>query len=144
MLNDSGIEIDQEFISTFLQESSEVLANLKLFVNSFTTLEDKHVFEQYGQQVDRIMGAAFTLSLSEIGELAKMGKELGYKASQVDDINKLLAVQSILSQLNKALETIFMHIKKKKRPDYTDYDLLLHKLKSASEKLGDYRTSVEL
>ena len=65
MLNDSGIEIDQKFIDTFLEESNLVLSNLKIFVNSFTDVEDNHVFEKYGQQVDRIMGAAFTLSLSE-------------------------------------------------------------------------------
>lgn len=142
MLNDSGINIDQDFMDTFLTDAFEVLANLKQFMSSFNSLEDRSLFEQYGQQVDRIMGAAFTLSLSEIGELTKMGKELGYKASQVDDINKLISVQSILSQLNKALETILMHFKKNRRPDYTDHKLLLTKLKSASENLGDYRTSV--
>lgn len=143
MLSDSGIEIDQEFIDTFLDESFGVLTNLKQFINSFSHLDDKHVFEKYGQQIDRIMGAAFTLSLCEIGELAKMGKELGYKASQVNDINKLISVQSILSQLNKALETILFQFKKHKRPDYSEHELLLLKLKSASKNLGDYRTSVE-
>lgn len=144
MLNDSGIEIDQDFIDSFLIESMEVLHNLKIFVNSFESASDNHYFEKYGQQVDRIMGAAFTLSLNEIGELTKLGKELGYKASQVHDINKLISVQSILSQLNRALESIFLQFKNRKRPDYTEYNLLQHKLKSASGHLGDFRTTVGL
>lgn len=144
MLNDSGIEIDQEFLNSFLEESQEVLKSLKDFVSSFESAGDNHYFEKYGQQVDRIMGAAFTLSLSEIGELTRLGKELGYKASQVNDINKLISVQSILSQLNRALESILLHFKNRKRPDYSEYNLLLHKLKSASGHLGDYRASVGL
>lgn len=144
MINDSGLEIEKEFLDSFLSESFEVLASLKELVSQFSKVEDNHLFETYGQNVDRIMGAAFTLSLNELGELAKMGKELGYKAGQVNDLPKLLSVQSLLSQLAKSLEEILKKMKKGHTPDFSLYHPLLHKLKKASAHLGDLRISVKV
>ena len=144
MIHDSGIEIDKEFLDSFLTDSFEVLTTLKDLVSNFSTEEDHHLFETFGQNVDRIMGAAFTLSLNELGELTKMGKDIGYKASQVKEMPKLLAVQSLLSQLVKSLEEILKKMKKEQTPDFAEYHPLLHKLKQASAHLGDLRTSVKV
>lgn len=142
MLNDSGIEIDQEFLGFFLEESSEVITNLKIFSSSFKKINDKHFFEQFGQQVDRIMGAAYTLSLIFVGDLARMGKELGYKSTEVNDIGKLLVIQSLLSQLAKALDKIIRDFRKGIQTNYEEFTPLLDRLRIASKNLGDLRTSV--
>lgn len=142
MLNDSGIEIDQEFLGFFLEESSEVIINLKLFSSSFKKINDKHFFEKFGQQVDRIMGAAYTLSLIFVGDLARMGKELGYKSTEVSDIDKLLVIQSLLSQLAKALDKIIKDFKKGIQLNQEEFLPLLDRLRVASKNLGDLRTSV--
>lgn len=120
-----------------------VLTELQIIVRSFSDNLDKSLLESYGQQVDRIMGAAYTLSLNTVGDLAKYGKELGYKGSQVEEPAKLFSVQSLLSQLVRALEDIMRSLHKGKQPDFKDYHHLLIRLSKASENLGDLRASVK-
>lgn len=142
MLNDLGSDIDEEFLQFFMDEASEVIVNLKIFVENFQGLNDLDCFEKYGQQVDRIMGAAYTLSLNLVGDLAKMGKELGYKATQITEISKLLVIQSLLSQLASALEEILIHYKNQEPFERDRFNELLERLKKASSDLGNLRASV--
>lgn len=144
MLNDSGIEIDDEFLKIFLDESQEVLAEMKPCIENFREATDNHYFEQYGQKVDRIMGAAYTLSLNEVGNLAQFGKEIGYKSSQINDTGKLLVIHSLLSQLHKTLETVIKGFRKGNRPDPSELSPLLVRLDAANKQLGDLRASVKL
>lgn len=144
MLNDSGIEIDDEFLQIFLDESQEVLIEMKQFLESFREASDNHLFEQYGQKVDRIMGAAFTLSLNDVGTLARYGKELGYKSSQIQDTSKLLVIHSLLSQLHRALDGIIKGFRKGNRPDPSELSPLLVRLEAANKQLGDLRASVKI
>lgn len=144
MLNDSGFEIDEEFLDDFVEDSSIVLKELEECMSSFQGIHDTHLFEKYGQQIDRIMGAAYTLSFDLVGDLARFGKELGYKASQVKDISKLLALQGILSQLLRALDSILKSMKKGTYPERINYKDLLTRLKKASEALGDLRGTVKV
>ena len=142
MLNDSGIKIEDDFLKSFIDESSEVLKEMSHSLSKFESAEDHHVFEVYGQQIDRIMGAAYTLSLHSIGDLTRAGKELAYKGSQVTDISRLLVIQSLLSQLHRALEEIVKMLKKGVRPSPGNHSHLLKGLTAASDLLGDLRASV--
>lgn len=143
MLDDSGEKIDEELLEIFLTESFEVIHRLNDFLSNFVKSSDCQYFEYYGQQIDRIMGAAFTLSLNEVGELAKLGKELGYKSSQISDLPKLLAIQSLLAQLVRSLESILKGIKKGQRHKSEELAPLLQRLKTASLQIGDLRASVK-
>lgn len=144
MLSDNGEKIDSDLLASFLMESTEVVTNLKIFLTDFTDPSQNVCFEKFGQQIDRIMGAAYTLSLNEVGNLAKLGKELGYKASQVEEVGKLITVQSLLSQLVRALESILKGIKKGQRHNSQEIALLINRLTDASLKLGDLRVSVKV
>jgi hypothetical protein len=143
MLNDAGIEIDQDFLNFFLEESFLVLVNLKDCLKQFSLTEDPRFFETFGQQVDRLMGAAYTLSLNFFGDLSKMGKEIGYKSSQLVDVEKLFVIQSLLSQLVKALERILKQFKKGLSPDMSGYRPLLERLEEANKGLGQLRATVK-
>jgi hypothetical protein len=143
MLNDAGSRIDEEFLSYFVEESTGIISNLKSLVRSFEGPEDHLNFEKFGQQVDRIMGAAYTLSLKFVGDLSKAGKELGYKASQVWQIDKLLVIQSLLSQLVRALDSIIKSFHDGLQPNFYQFEPLLRRLEKASQDLGNLRTSVE-
>ena len=142
MLNDSGTEIDEEFLGYFLEESILVLTNLKSFIKIFNGPDDITNFEKFGQQVDRIMGAAYTLSLKFIGDLARTGKELGYKSTQIEQIDKLLVIHSLLSQLAKALDLLIKNFDRGIQPNYYEFEPLLKRLRKASEDLGDLRATV--
>jgi hypothetical protein len=143
MLNDSGIEIDDEFLQSFIDESQEVLGEMKQYIEIFREPNDNHLFEQFGQKVDRIMGAAYTLSLNEVGNLARFGKEIGYKSSQINDIAKLLVIHSLLSQLHKTLETIIKGLRRGNRPDPAEFSPLMVRLDTANKQLGNLRASVK-
>lgn len=142
MLNDSGIEIEDEFLEAFIKDSQELLEDMKKHISSFHSIDDTHCFEIFGQKVDRIMGAAYTLSLNDIGDLARYGKEIGYKGSQLDDINKLHVIHSLLSQIQKSLESIFKKLRKGIRSDIEELSPLFNRLKSANLNLGELRSSV--
>lgn len=144
MLDDTGSEVDEELLEIFLTESFEVLGRLHTFLSSFKGPKEIECFEKFGQQIDRIMGAAYTLSLTEVGDLAKLGKELGYKSSQVSDLPKLLVVQSLLSQLVKNLETLLKGFQKRERIKLDAIGPLLQRMNAASKQLGDLRTSVKV
>ena len=143
MLDDNGVEIDHDFLSFFLEESIVVMGNLKKFLKLFIENEDPKNFEQFGQQVDRLMGAAYTLSLNFFGELSKMGKEIGYKSSQLNEIEKLLVIHSLLSQLVKTLNAILKQYKKDLNPDTSEFHPLLERLQEANRNLGNLRATVK-
>lgn len=144
MLDDKKNEIDVELLEGFLEESYAVLADLKIILASFKGTSDAPIFEKYGQQIDRIMGAAYTLSLNELGDLAKLGKELGYKTSQIKQVAKLLTMQSLLSQLLRTMEKILNSYQKNQTPDYDEAHQLINRLNTASDQLGDLRISVKV
>lgn len=136
MLTDSGTEIDEEFLELFIEESLEVIKNLKSFVKELKDPLTGDIFENYGQQIDRIMGTAFTLSLNFIGEITKMGKEIAYKSKSISDSHKLLSIHSLLSQLIKSLEKIVMMMSVGEQPNYDDFSHLKDRLVTANENLG--------
>lgn len=143
MLDDNGDEIDKELLDIFLKESFDVNERLSIFLSDFVKTSDNKHFESFGQQVDRIMGAAFTLSLNEVGELAKLGKELGYKSSQVKELPKLLVIHSLLGQLVRSMQGILKGIKKGQRHNSEELSPLLKRLKEANTQLGDLRVTVK-
>lgn len=144
MLDDLNNEIDDELLAGFLDDSFVVTENLKDLLGKFKAVEDVAIFEQFGQQVDRVMGAAYTLCLNDLGDLTKLGKELGYKASQVNEIAKLLVIQSLLSQLVRMVDKMLKSYDKKEQFDSTESKLLLKRLTEASDQLGDLRTTVKI
>lgn len=140
MLNESGSEIEEEFLDIFLEDSFQIISHLQNVLATFSG--NREAFEIYGQQIDRLMGAAYTLSLISLGDLARAGKELGYKGSQVEDISKLITIQSLLGQLTRALEQVLKSFQKGVSPDMSDYSVLLKRLIKANNDLGDLRVTV--
>jgi hypothetical protein len=141
MSND--FEIDRELIDGFLSDSNEIMKSLKLSLSHFTSTGDPKYFEAFGQGIDRIMGAAYTLGFKTLGDLSKLGKDLGYKGSQLKVIDQHLTVQSLLSQLVKETEKNLKYIKKGDFEQKEESQLLIKKLNQASASLGDLRTSVQ-
>ena len=138
------IDLEQELIDDFWLDASEVIKNLNVFLSSYKGPEDTHYFEKYGQQIDRIMGAALTISLLDIGDLARMGKEIGYKSSQLNDPHKLHAIHSLLYQILRKIEYAMKLLQKRRELDKDEVEDLLHKLRMANQQLGDLRTTVAL
>lgn len=140
----SDVQFDQELVGEFINETSEILDLTYLALSRFIDDPDPACFEDYGQGIDRVMGAALILGFTDLGNLAKIGKEVGYKSSQIKDINRLLVIHSLLSQLNKEIVRITRHLQHNRPHDAEAVNILIKKLQRASNELGDLRTSVKI
>jgi chemotaxis protein histidine kinase CheA len=135
-------DLDEEILEGFLEECFEISQNLRTYLDGFSQTGSPKLFEQFGQNIDRIMGAAKSIGLMELGELCLMGKELGYKSSQVKDLHQQLSLQSVLSQILRQMDKILQQLKKKKSDKDPETAPLIKKLKEVSAKLGNLRATV--
>lgn len=138
------LEFDKELIDGFISDSAEIVEKLKFNLKEFTFSSDPKFFESFGQEIDRIMGAALTLGFQTTGELAKLGKEIGYKSSQISEMDKLLVLQSILSQIVKELDEDLKRIKKSESLNQEETKNLVAKFRDVNQNLGNLRTSVKI
>lgn len=144
MPNESLLDVDYELLEDFLADSFEILNNLSPLIEELDLSSANKHFEIFGQQIDRMMGAAYTLSLTLVGDLCRCGKEIGYKGSQIEEASKLMVVQSLLGQLERALRTILNGLKKRQAPDPHRFKMLLVRLNKANKDLGDLRSTVQV
>jgi chemotaxis protein histidine kinase CheA len=94
IINDPSMK---EIVNEFCSESNDLLNQMEKLLNDFEeNLELTAKLETFGQIIDRMMGAAKSLSLSTIATLCELGKTIGYKASQIKDKNLLNVVCGIL------------------------------------------------
>jgi len=137
------IDLDDGLIHEFVEESRDLLEKCRVTLTQFADRGEPQCFEEFGLYIDRIMGASFTMGFNQIGELTKLGKQIGYKSSQVEDIDKLHTAQSLLSQLIKEIERILKAVLLKKELT-SERTTLLTRLEKANEALGDLRASVKI
>lgn len=95
--------IDQEILQGFCNETQALLDELFSLTEEETAPEQ---LERYGQVIDRIMGAAYTLELNEIGRFCELGKKIGYKASQSNDDKLITLCGPILADTAEILKAM--------------------------------------
>lgn len=87
----------REIVIDFCNESESLFDQLETSLN---ILEDNPLnhreLEKFGQIIDRIMGAAKSMGASEIARFCELGKLIGYKSSQINDLPLLEVVIAIL------------------------------------------------
>ena len=99
----------KEVVDEFVKESLTYLEQLEEILY---TLEEnpklKQEFEQFGQIIDRIMGAAKSLGATEIGTFCELGKIIGYKSGQSNDTPLKEVTVAILFDAIDLLKKMFM------------------------------------
>jgi chemotaxis protein histidine kinase CheA len=94
LLNDPSMK---EIIIDFCDEADELFMQLE---TSLEILEENPLatneLEKFGQIIDRIMGAAKSIGASEIAKFCELGKLIGYKSSQINDVPLIEVVVAIL------------------------------------------------
>ncbi len=87
----------KEIVLSFCDESKALITQLE---QSLEILEDNPMnhkeMENFGQIIDRIMGAAKSIGAMEIATFCELGKVIGYKASQINDAPLLNVVVAVL------------------------------------------------
>lgn len=102
----------KEIVIEFCDESDSLIEELNDYLDKF---EDDpstgDLLEKYGQTIDRIMGAAKTLGLNEIGSLCQMGKIIGYKGSQAEKLALKEVVGGVLFDLTDLLQVLVSNVR---------------------------------
>jgi len=94
MLNDPSMK---EIIDDFCDESASLFDQLEKSLNALEeNPSNTKELENFGQVIDRIMGAAKSIGATEIATFCELGKVIGYKSSQIKDIPLIEVVVAIL------------------------------------------------
>lgn len=107
--------MDKELIKGFCEETDTLLKDLIRITEIFEDTQKPELLEEFGQVIDRIMGAAYTLELEEIGRFCELGKKIGYKASQTTDSKLLKLAGPILADTTEILSTMIKDLNRKEQ-----------------------------
>lgn len=94
ILNDPSMK---EIVDDFCDEANMLFDQLEQSLNGLE--EDPgnvKELEKFGQVIDRIMGAAKSIGATDIATFCELGKTIGYKSSQINDIPLIEVVVAIL------------------------------------------------
>ncbi len=118
-----------ELVADFKKESQELVGKMLVILETIEGDSSRFAqLEQYGQIVDRIMGAAKSLALMEpdlkevmqsIGEYSELCKEVAYKGSQVPNNEALFsAVVGLLFDGAESIDRMLSNIENQKFIDF--------------------------
>lgn len=94
ILNDPSMK---EIVDDFCEEASSLFDQLEKSLNLLEeNPSNSKELENFGQVIDRIMGAAKSIGATEIATFCQLGKVIGYKSSQIIDIPLIEVVVAIL------------------------------------------------
>jgi len=102
------METDNEILDEFVTEIRVIEKVLKNVIQKLISskLQEKILFEQYGQAIDRVYGTAATLGFSELAEYTKALKDLSYKCGQSDNEKGIKKTTEMLIACLKYLDQI--------------------------------------
>ncbi len=137
-LNDPDM---REIVIDFCDECDALTNELEDCLDKFEDEEEPQNLEQYGQIVDRMMGAAQTLGITDLGQLCKMGKIIGYKSSQCEELELQNVSSGILFDLTDLLKALILELRDPTQKNNINVEAFLGRLKWLGEKLQHIKRS---
>jgi chemotaxis protein histidine kinase CheA len=132
-LNDPDM---REIVIDFCDESDELLETMRDLLESFEDNPSQpELLEQFGQVIDRIMGAAKTLGAAEIGHLCQMGKIIGYKSAQAEQTAIQEVAGGVLLDLCDFLEVMLTNVRDNEKSSDFNYEAFTKRLSWLADKL---------
>ena len=95
-----------EIIDDFCKESGAIYNELEQILDSYEDEHDSSKLEEFGQIIDRVMGAAKSVDATQTGLYCDLGKTISYKASQSMDQALLDIVVAVLFDTVKILQSM--------------------------------------
>lgn len=126
----------KEIIEEFCNESDELIDLLYSSLDDFEETSNTQALEQFGQIIDRIMGAAKSIGAQRTGHFCELGKIIGYKSSQVNDPQLLKITHAVLSDNVSIVESMLQNIRniQEEKVEGTSLEAFASRLKWLSEK----------
>lgn len=126
----------KEIVIEFCDESDGLLEKLRDTLDDFEDDPSKgELLEEFGQTIDRIMGAAKTLGLNDLGQLCQMGKIIGYKGSQAKEQALKEVTGGVLFDLTDLLEVLLTNVREGKTEHEYNVDAFKDRLQWLAGKL---------
>lgn len=141
MLQDPEME---DVVIEFCDESDQLCQELEQILDDYEEdLTQTALLENFGQIIDRIMGAAKSLDAELVGRYCELGKIVSYKASQTTDVQLLEIVSATLFDTIDILNSIFKNIRtnKEEKVDGIGLNAFASRLKWLSEKFNNIQRS---
>ncbi len=85
-----------EIVDDFCKESGAIYNQLEEMLEEYEDDKDSKKLEEFGQVIDRVMGAAKSIDAELTGMYCELGKTISYKASQSMDKALLDIVVAVL------------------------------------------------
>lgn len=112
-----------EIIEDFCKESEGIYAELVSLLEDYEDWQDSKKLEEFGQVIDRVMGAAKSVDAHQTGMYCELGKTISYKASQSMDKALLDIVLAVLFDTVEILQTMNKNIMSKKEESVSGINL---------------------
>lgn len=120
MLSDPEME---EIVIGFTEEADALYDQLMEILESYEDDPSQKKLEEFGQVIDRVMGAAKSIEAHRTGNFCELGKTISYKASQSMDQELLNIVVAVLFDTVEILQKMNMKIIKEKTEELNDVNL---------------------
>lgn len=95
-----------EIIEDFCKESETIYNELEEMLDDYEDSKDPKKLEEFGQVIDRVMGAAKSVDADLTGMYCELGKTISYKASQSMDTALLDIVTAVLFDTVEILQVM--------------------------------------
>ncbi|MCT4642992.1 MAG: hypothetical protein N4A33_11940 [Bacteriovoracaceae bacterium] len=137
-----------EVVIEFCNETDELSDKLEELLEQYEdNLSQTQHLEEFGQVIDRVMGAAKSLGAQNIGTYCELGKIVSYKSSQTKDVKMLEIVAAVLFDTVDILKSMVKNVRSSKEEivQGISLDAFATRLKWLSEKFDHIeRSSVAL
>jgi len=124
----------KEMIKTFTRENTPILEECFKILERFEASTEIFFFEELGHALDIISCGAKTLDFTNLAEVTFLGKEICDQACKVKDINVLIGISGLVSQVLHFTQMAFLQIEKGSFSDVRNENLI-HKLSSSHKSL---------
>ena len=136
-----------EIVDDFCKESEQIYDDLEVMLEDYEDNADPKKLEEFGQVIDRVMGAAKSVDATQTGMYCELGKTISYKASQSMDKALLDIVVAVLFDTVEILQIMNKNIalEKVEKVSGINLDTFATRLRWLADKFkGIQRSSVSI
>ncbi len=140
MLNDPDMA---EVVDDFCGESEAIYEQLEEILENYEEEPDSKKLEEFGQVIDRVMGAAKSIEATQTGLYSELGKTISYKASQSMDKALLDIVVAVLFDTVEILQIMNKNIREEKKETIPGFNIeaFATRLRWLADKFKDIQRS---
>lgn len=136
-----------EVVEGFIEEADGIYNKIEEILEDYEDEPSKDKLEDFGQTIDRVMGAAKSIEAHQTGLYCELGKTISYKASQSNDQKLLDIVVAVLFDTVEILKSMNKNIliDKEEKVDGINLEAFATRLHWLADKFKDIqRASVAI